>query len=213
MKKMLWFPLLALALLSCGSGHSSESSTSSTHPSIDSSSSSSETVSTITFEVTLMRFDGNRDDLDQVFYFWGVCFFPDFMKDLLDVSSLIVGDAITLTYTGGWGMLDTYPSLFRIYGGNPISAEVSKKAEVVEATVTDGEIIAPEGVSMDDMADGYRAGTAIDDTYHRVDIADMQSGFLSCSALEKGRARSFYASDPRNAKQSPNIAWEGSTRW
>ena len=196
-------PLLTSLLFACNSNQSSDTSSSS-------SSASQETISTVTYEVTLMRHDGNREDTDQVFYYLGVCVFPEYMRDMIDLSTIVVGDSITLTYTGELRILQTYPGQLRI--SHLISAEITKKAEIVKTSVEGGKIIAPEGISLAEMADGYRAGTAIDDTYHRVDIADMQSGFLSCSALEKGKARSFYTFDP-STKGSPNIAWEGSTRW
>ena len=200
MKKNLLL-ILIVALFSCGSGQSGDSLASS-------SSTSEETVLHATFEVTLMRHDGNRDDPDQVFYYCGMSFFPAFLRDWIDTSSLVVGDAITLAYTGECRYLDTYPGYIRIEFGHLVSAEISGKASVVEAAVSAGDLVAPEGVSLEGMSDGYREGTAIDGDYRRTGLDGLEKAYLSCSALDKGKARAAYAFDPTKSSKAPNIAWE-----
>ena len=208
MKKMLWFPLLALALFSCGSGQSSESFASSD----DSSSSSAEEIHSITFEITVNRNYWDAEDPDPISFLWGDNFVPLAFKDRIDASSLVVGDAITVFFTGDYRIYETYPSHFRLNPDCFVSLEI-KKAAVVKASVKDGAIIAPEGVSLDHMVAGFPEGEVIGEGYDRVPLDGMSSGYLSCSAIEKGEARAFYVFDPRNAKQSPRILWDEGFPW
>ena len=196
------FLIFALTLFSCRQENRSESSSSD-----ESSAFSSLEISSVTFEIDIARCYWDIPDTPGPAYLWGMCSFPAFLADHIDTKSLVVGDALTVTFFGEYRIVDIYPSLFRIDPARFISAEI-KKAKVLEVSVTEGQVVAPEGVSLDKMAVGLPPDKAVGDGYQYVATDQLEKGYITCSALDEREARAIYSFDPRSATQDPPVFWD-----
>ena len=178
--------VLCFALASCGGTVSSN---------ISREPSSTES-NTLTYEINISHWQAARADGSfEARYLMQDIFFPSFLKNEIDLSHVIAGDTLTLTFTGDWRVLETYPAMFIIDEGAFIKAELAK-AEIVEVPVIDGKIVAPEGVSLAKMD----VEQAVVEDGELLPLSGFTKGYLSVSALDKAEGRALYAFDPREAE-------------
>ena len=179
MKKMiLVFATMIPALFACSTGVSSSNAL---------------PTNELTWEVNTWDFNAMNAPY-RAQYLWNDCFFPDFVKDRINVDSLVAGDSITVRFTGGYYIQQTYPSHFNLANDATLLSVAANYAEVKQVHLLDG-VIQDEGeTSLEHMCiEGYAA----DEEGTLVPYEDISAGYLVCSSVKENEARMLLAYNPR----------------